>query len=64
MTPNPGSDKALNLGCRCAVLCNGHGRGYMGLVGIFVMSVDCPLHGANARKQDATPEDDSKEAME
>lgn len=29
--PNPGSDEAVAMGCRCAVLDNGHGRQpYMG----------------------------------
>lgn len=43
--PKPGSDEALDQGCTCPVLDNGHGRGYMGMPGRFVMSADCPLHG-------------------
>lgn len=43
--PNPGSEAALDMGCKCAVLDNGHGAGYMGQPGIFVISGDCPLHG-------------------
>lgn len=43
--PNPGSDEALQAGCRCPVMDNGHGAGYMGQAGIFVMNLDCPLHG-------------------
>lgn len=48
---NPGSREAINAGCTCPVLDNGHGRGYMGGVNdpetgspIFVYSVACPLH--------------------
>ena len=49
--PNPGSDEALTVGCKCPVLDNAHGRGYRGGVKdehgetMFVMSTDCPLHG-------------------
>jgi len=42
---NPGSDEAIDNGCTCPVLDNGHGRGYMGVEGKFVISFDCPLHG-------------------
>ncbi len=57
--PNPGSDKAIALGCTCAVLDNAHGKGYMGQKGVFVMSADCKLHEArlkkaNENKADAT----------
>lgn len=47
-TPNPGSDAALDLGCTCPVLDNGHGRGYQGNPDLFAMSLDCPLHGIPA----------------
>lgn len=39
--PNPGSDEALDQGCRCPVLDNSHGRG----PGPFWINGDCPLHG-------------------
>lgn len=42
--PNPGTSEALELGCRCPILDNGRGRGYMGQPGVFVYSVDCPVH--------------------
>lgn len=42
--PNPGTKEALDLGCNCPVLDNGHGRGYMGQKGVFVWREDCPLH--------------------
>jgi hypothetical protein len=44
-TPNPGSDAAIDAGCRCPVLDNGHGRGYMGIAGLFVYVQSCPVHG-------------------
>lgn len=43
--PNPGSNEARILGCKCPVLDNSHGHGYMGMEGVFVMRADCPMHG-------------------
>lgn len=44
--PNPGSDEALHLGCTCAVLDNGHGKGAFDLrPGQFWVTEDCPVHG-------------------
>lgn len=43
-TPNPGSKEAIDKGCTCPVLDNGHGRGYMGQKGIFVITNGCPIH--------------------
>lgn len=40
----PGSDEALAKGCRCPVLDNAHGLGYMGVAGSWVISSLCPLH--------------------
>lgn len=37
-TPNPGSDEAIAAGCRCPVLDNAHGRGWMGGVNAMVMA--------------------------
>ncbi len=42
--PNPGSPEAVSQGCRCPVIDNSHGRGYMGMDGIFVYTSCCPLH--------------------
>jgi len=49
-TPPPGSDAALALGCTCAVLDNGHGRGITLADGtvLYWISEDCPLHGRPA----------------
>lgn len=49
--PNPGSPEAHELGCLCPRMDNANGRGYMGgVVGqdgktVFVVRMDCPLHG-------------------
>jgi hypothetical protein len=40
--PNPGSPEAIELGCTCPVLDNGHGQRVDGL---FWMNMDCPIHG-------------------
>jgi len=45
MMATPGSDCAIAKGCTCPVMDNNHGRGYMGMDGVFVMSMGCPLHG-------------------
>lgn len=42
--PNPGTGEALKAGCRCPVMDNGRGHGWMGQPGIFVFSADCPVH--------------------
>lgn len=41
---NPGSPEAIRSGCRCPVMDNNHGRGWMGLSELFVYSYNCPLH--------------------
>jgi hypothetical protein len=38
----PGSDQALDAGCRCPVLDNAHGRGRGD--GTYWISERCPLH--------------------
>lgn len=43
--PNPGSDEAVKLGCKCAQIDNSYGRGYMGQKDIFVITEICPMHG-------------------
>ena len=40
----PGSDAAVRDGCTCPVLDNGHGAGYMGIKGTYVIAEGCPLH--------------------
>lgn len=51
--PNPGSDKAIKMGCTCAVIDNEHGRGmYIDDKGHPVFSYDmgCPLHGTQIQE--------------
>lgn len=45
-TPNPGSDEAIDAGCTCPVIDNGHGRGWMGMANVFAYNESCPLHGS------------------
>ena len=54
--PPPGSPEAVKLGCTCPVMDNGHGKGYMGVPGIYVYSGDCPLH--RLKPQEWTTEDE------
>lgn len=42
--PNPGSDAALDKGCTCPVVDNGHGNEELGNTRGFWISGDCPLH--------------------
>jgi len=44
---NPGSDEAIEQGCTCPVLDNGHGKGVGGNGEKFGwwITADCPLHG-------------------
>jgi hypothetical protein len=42
---NPGSNEARIAGCKCPILDNNHGRGYMGMKDVFVKNGHCPLHG-------------------
>lgn len=44
--PAPGSDAALDAGCRCPVLDNGHGRGFPGGDGKtqYWVNAGCPMH--------------------
>ena len=43
--PNPGSDAALDRGCTCPVLDNGHGRINGGKCPFWI-TANCPLHTA------------------
>lgn len=42
----PGSDEAIAAGCKCPVLDNAHGRGYLGQPGAYCFSSGCELHWA------------------
>jgi hypothetical protein len=58
---NPGSQEAIEAGCRCPVLDNAHGEGaYVDKDGVaqFWINGDCPLHGLN----NASEPEESQEA--
>jgi hypothetical protein len=46
---SPGSKEAHAAGCRCPILDNAYGKGYMGMEGIFVVNGECPIHGENVK---------------
>jgi hypothetical protein len=48
----PGSEEARRAGCTCPVMDNGHGRGYLGLEGVYVYSLSCPIHGGGKGKEE------------
>ena len=44
--PYPGSREARDAGCRCPIIDNAHGRGYMcDNHERFVVNDNCPIHG-------------------
>ena len=56
--PNPGSREAVDAGCICPVMDNGHGSGWMGGVKnpetgevMFVIVEGCPVHGRQADEE-------------
>lgn len=42
--PNPGSQEAIDLGCKCPVIDNHYGKGYDGQGKAFWYSELCELH--------------------
>jgi len=42
---NPGTQEAIDAGCKCPVTDNGYGQGYMGQAGVFVYNMECEIHG-------------------
>lgn len=62
--PNPGSEEALDMGCRCPVLDNHHGRGFPwgGIDPSFWISELCPIHGQEVNQgllEDVTSAEDT-----
>lgn len=52
--PNPGSNEALNKGCTCPVLDNGHGKGVQTDSDgkpMFWINEHCPLHNQPAESK-------------
>ncbi len=53
---NPGSPRAIANGCKCPILDNANGKGYMGGFAdkdggpVFVMMENCPLHGMKLKQ--------------
>jgi hypothetical protein len=43
--PNAGSTEAYEQGCKCPIMDNNYGKGYMGMEDVFVFNTQCPLHG-------------------
>ena len=48
----PGSDLAVEHGCKCPVLDNSRGRGYMGIEGQFWINETCHLHNGLSDEND------------
>jgi len=51
--PNPGSEKAIELGCTCAVIDNRYGKGIPSENGKpnFWITGECPLHDPKANEE-------------
>jgi hypothetical protein len=54
--PNPGSDAAVAIGCKCPVMDNARGRG-IGAGALFWISAECPVHCGNANPSPASDGD-------
>ena len=48
---NPGSDEAIEHGCTCPVLDNGHGSDVIGDTRGFIYTAGCPVHDDAIIKQ-------------
>lgn len=55
-TPPPGSDEAIDAGCRCPVLDNAHGIGYMGVPGSYIYTIGCPVHNQAYLLEESSPD--------
>ncbi len=51
-TPNPGSDRALELGCICSALDNGRGNEMIGQTRGFYITQECPIHDKSEESND------------
>lgn len=45
-TPNPGTQAAIDAGCKCPVVDNHYGAGYHGKPDVFIYNGNCPVHAA------------------
>lgn len=50
--PNPGSDEAIEQGCTCPVLDNGHGNQELGDSRGFWINGGCPIHDESQQPVD------------
>lgn len=61
----PGSDHALNAGCCCPVMDNGHGSESLAKDrGGWVVNADCPLHGFRPPSGESSLEQNPPNAAE
>lgn len=64
MKPNPGSQEAIDQGCKCPVMDNFYGKGIPfpeedgTYRTAFWMSGDCPIHGFKAKQEEAEKDDE------
>ena len=54
--PPPGSKEAINKGCKCPVMDNSYGKGYMCMEGVYVYSDRCNLHKEGFAQTSTTPD--------
>ena len=61
MIPNPGTEKALRMGCICPVMDNNHGQGF-DIDGMphFWRTAGCPLHDPPEKSEIPTEEDNCR----
>lgn len=57
--PNPGSDRAREMGCTCPVMDNGHGSPEICRIRGFIVVDGCPVHPpSETRTSPSTPDTD------
>ena len=54
--PDPATEEAIEMGCTCPVMDNNYGKGYMGMEGVFVFNMGCPIHGEDSVKEEIASE--------
>lgn len=52
-TPNPGTQAAIDAGCKCPVIDNHYGAGYHGNPDVFIYNGNCPVHAGEIARTKA-----------
>ncbi len=56
--PNPGSDEAIKMGCKCPIMDNNHGKYAPWPPDGWWMVADCPIHQLNNATGDSVVQEE------